>query len=140
MNEEEARPTVGRMTSPTSSCYYSSCDSPPKWGVASSVKQKNPDGSDLTLYTCNDHYNNLTSNMTKAGTRYTLFPVGGPHMVLPTTPEEKLDDFIKYRSFLYKAFIYTTIIMVGIVVGPFLVVYYGGQLVLGRLGLLKTRL
>ncbi len=106
-------------------CYHASCKTTPKWGVSSSVKQKNPDGSDLTLYTCDVHYNVLTTDLKTAGTRYTLFPIGENHMVPPMTPEEAFEELIRERSIFYKAFTYSAVVLVGIVIGPPILLYYG---------------
>jgi len=78
-------------------CYHASCATPPKWGVASSVEQKNPDGTDLTLYTCDDHYGVLTGDLKNAGTRYGLFPIGDPHAPV-TTNDDSPDDAVCSRE------------------------------------------
>jgi len=120
------------------SCYYASCNGTPKWAVTSMTRTKQPDGNPLKLYTCDNHYTNLTSDLRKAVTRYTLEPIGGPHMVAPTTPEEDFKDLVKDRSTFYKVFTCAAVIVVGVVIGPPMFVYYGvkwlGTSILSRLG------
>ena len=122
-----------------------SCDASAKWGVASSVKQKNPDGTHLTLYTCDSHYSNLTVDLKKARTRYALFPVGESHMTPPVSDEpapepeeeeeeEEEDAFEKkinegplVARLLFKGMIVT----VGFIIGPFIAVYFGVRWLFG---------
>ena len=131
-----------RMTSPPSSCYHASCDVNPKWGVASSVKQKNPDGTDLTLYTCDVHYEDLTGELRGAGTKYALFPINGPHMVTPeepkaqvlsdpTPPDETPGLFRPPESQLGRFLFAGACVAMGLVVGPVLILYYSGRWILG---------
>jgi len=128
-----------RMTSPPSSCYSASCDVSPKWGVASSVKHKNPDGSDLTLYTCDVYSKDLTGELRGAGTKYTLFPINGPHIVAPPcvgagehmvhfepVPIETPEGYPEPTTKLGKALFVGTCVVVGIIIGPFILVYYLG--------------
>ena len=142
MNEEGARPTADRMTSPPSSCYYASCAKEPMWGIGSSVKQKNPDGSALTLYTCDAHYADLTGELRGAGTKYTLFPINGPHLVSPEEPRAQvLSDpnppsdlpgmFRPPESKLGKFLFGSACVATGLIVGLFLILYYGGRWILG---------
>jgi hypothetical protein len=130
-NEDSAQTSTDSMPS-QACCYYSNCDQVAKWEIASSVAKRNPDGSPLTLYTCDEHYENLTGDLRKAGTPYTLSPVNGPHMVPPFTPEENFDELIKNRSIFYKAFTYIAVALVGIVIAPFMIIYYGGKWVLAN--------
>jgi len=132
-NEDRAQTSTDSMPSQTS-CYYSNCDHVTKWEIASSVAKRNPDGSPLTLYTCDEHYDTLTRDLRKAGTRYTLSPVNGPHIVPPMTPEENFEEMVKDRSFFYKAFVYSTVVLVGIVIAPFMLIYYGSKWLMAKAG------
>lgn len=123
------------MTSQTK-CFYSGCATDPKWGISSSVKRKNPDGSPLTLYACDGHEGTLTAQMRAAGTKYTLFPVGGPHMVPPCDCIEPTSEEVFERSMqgfhpVLRFAINVVCIVVGLVVGPCLLLYYGGRWILG---------
>jgi len=143
MNEEGAQPTADRMTSPPSSCYYAGCEVRPKWGIASSVAQKNPDGTDLTLYTCDKHYEDLTGELRSVGTKYTLFPVNGPHLVQPEDgpplqminnpgdPGEIPGVFREPTFLLGKVAFNGACVAAGLIIAPFLLVYYGGKWIFG---------
>lgn len=82
MKEEQSQPTADSMAS-EKSCYYSGCDRTAKWGVVSGAPARQPDGSPLTLYACDDHYSGITGDLRQAGTKYSLFPINGPHIVSP---------------------------------------------------------
>ena len=60
-------------------------------------------------------------------------------MVQPMTSEERFQEALRGRSIFYKGFVYSCVAVVGIVIGPFLFIYHGGQMILGRLGLLKEK-
>ena len=135
MNDRNAQPSTDSMTSQTK-CFYSGCTASPKWGISSSVKHKNPDGSPLTLYACDGHEGTLTAQMRDAGTKYTLFPVGGPHMVPPRdcvaqTPEELFEQSMRELHPVFRHVINGVCLVVGLVIGPFLLAYYGGKWLLG---------
>ena len=135
MNDRSAQPSANSMTSQTR-CFYSGCAADPKWGVSSSVTHKNHDGSPLTLYACDGHEGTLTSQMRDAGTKYTLFPVGGPHMVLPCdciepTPEEVFEISMRSYHPILRFAINGVCVVVALVVGPFILLYYGGKWALG---------
>jgi hypothetical protein len=137
MNEEGAQPATDRMTSPPQSCYYASCESTPKWGVSSQVKRKNPDGSDLTLFTCDSHYDDLTGKLRSVGTKYSLFPVNGPHMVSPEEAEVTGDAsaqpgmYPDFKTMIGKVLFAGTCYIVALIIGPFVILYYGGKWIFG---------
>jgi len=145
-NEDRAQPTADSMTSQVT-CYYSNCDSSTKWAVASSVAHRNPDGSPLSLYTCDDHYSNLTNNLRRAGTKYTLSPINGPHMTPPEglAPEMapvgeyeiEFSSLIKHRSIPYKVGVFIAITLTVIIIGPPMLIYYGAKSLLARLGWIR---
>jgi hypothetical protein len=140
MNSEGARPSVDRMTSLPQTCYFAGCQLQPKWVVASSVKQKNPDGSDLSLSTCDHHYDTLTKDLRKAGTKYALLPINGPHIVMPEVndnpkaeppPASFRDLDYEPETKLGKLLFNTTCVVVAVVIGPFIILYYAGRWILG---------
>lgn len=117
-------------------CYYAFCEFTPKWGVSSKAEVKNPDGSDLTLYTCDTHYDDLTGKLRSVGTKYNLFPVNGPHMVAPRE-EPTVDDFKdpdalpEPRTRLGRFLLNAACVVVGIIIGPFILIYYASRWLLG---------
>lgn len=130
-----AQPSTDSMTS-NPACFYSACGDAPKWAVTSMAQTKQPDGKPLLLYTCDNHYGTLTNNLRNAGTKYVLAPINGPHMVppideAPATPEEALENKFKGRSIIFKAFVYPMITIVMVLIGPFMLVYYGCKWLLG---------
>ena len=119
------------MTS-QASCYHSGCTTAVKWGISSSVEQKNPDGTSLTLFACDKHEGALTVRLRKAGTRYSLFPTNGPHFappigLPPETVEEAFKQDLARRPAVVRFLINATTILVVVVIAPFLLLYYGGQ-------------
>jgi hypothetical protein len=130
MTEEKAQSPADSMTSQPG-CYHGNCRIPPKWGISSSVRLRNPDGSPLTLFACDDHYGDLTTDLRAAGTRYSIFPIGGPHVVSLPTAEEEIEDKLKNSSLLSRIALNSAVAVAAIVVAPFLLAYYGGRWLLG---------
>lgn len=128
------------------SCYFAHCEKTSRWGLASSVEHRNPDGSPLTLFSCDSHYNDITSDLRLAGTKYTLFPINGPHMVQPGEGRSGEDysglgeafHEVSYEEALHslpwyqRLFVNVASVGATVVIGPFLVVYYGYKWVRGR--------
>ena len=123
---ENKEPSTDSMASQTT-CYYSNCDESTKWSVASLVDKRNPNGSHLTLSTCDDHYATLTGDLRRSKTRYTLLPINGPHLTPPSTPEDEFSEGMRDRSFVVRAMLYGAVVVTGVIIGPFLFVYYGYQ-------------
>jgi len=129
MNEGNTQPSVDSMTSQRS-CFYSGCSKDPKWGVSSSVEQRDQNELPLTLFACDEHESGLTSRMREAGTRYSLFPVGGPHMVAPCE-HPPASDQTNGVSAMRRLTINLICAIVGIVIAPFLLLYLGGKWMFG---------
>jgi hypothetical protein len=131
MEEERSQPSTNSMTS-EKSCYYSGCALTPKWGVTSGAKARQPDGSPLTLFACDGHYSEITGDLRQAGTKYTLFPINGPHIVSPCDHKCDNEDnpFESYEQELSKMPLPLRIVVTGatfavmIVIGPPMIVYY----------------
>lgn len=124
-------------------CYYSNCNTAPKWGVSSSVQTKNPDGTPLTLYACDEHYDPLTTKMREAGTRYSLFPINGPHMVIPSgcgcddheseraKADQVYEDELARMPWPARVLVNVAVAGVVLLIGPFMLLYFGGRWLLG---------
>jgi hypothetical protein len=120
-------------------CHHGDCKNYANWGVASTVKQKNPDGSPLTLFVCDEHEVKLTSMMRIVGTRYTLFPINNQN----TTPNQDKqqnpilssenipDENYKKMPLTLLLIINIIVIIVGIVIFPFVLIYFGSKWTLG---------
>lgn len=116
-------------------CYYSNCNSEPNWGVASSVELKNADGSPLVLYSCDEHYYTITTDMRQAGTRYTLFPLTDKLRAQITqrvalsivNPEET----IRALPFVLRVLAYSLTSVIFVVLVPPMTVYFGIRWLLG---------
>lgn len=136
MEKEGARSSANSMTSQPKSCYYAGCGETPMWIVASSVPQKNPDGSDLALLTCEEHYEVITGELRSAGTRYTLLPINGPHVVLQACGRPPVDEFDGSEEYRPKTRVGRILfsgvcIVVGVIIAPFIICYYAGRWILG---------
>jgi hypothetical protein len=133
MNDEKVHPPISSMAF-QKSCYYSGCSDFPKWGVSSETEQKNINGEPLTLYTCDGHQGELTVQLRDAGTRYSLFPVSGPHLVTPTEPGP-ISPTTTRRGFKSTPFnnllANCACVMIGLVVTPFVLLYFGGKWIFG---------
>jgi len=136
MNEENSQTSTDSMTSQRT-CFYSGCSKVPKWGISSSVERKDQDGAPLTLFACDEHEGGLTAHMRQAGTRYSLFPVGGPHMIAPAdlAPENahtaQLEHQASKLSGARRLAFNLVCIAVTIVITPFLLLYLGGKWMFG---------
>lgn len=109
-------------------CFSAHCKTSVRWGIASSVKKTNPDGSPLTLYACDDHERVLTRELRGAGTRYRLFPVEDQSPVLEwVQPITEKTSEPKKPSPVKRLITTTLVIIVGVVIGPFLIGYYGAK-------------
>lgn len=122
----------------THTCFAAYCTAGVRWGVSSSVKTKNPDGTPLTLYACDEHEPVITAKLRSAGTRYQLFPVEepcpnpGPGLALPAAlpprpknPEEEFASEVKRMPFAKRIILSTILVVVGIVVTPIIIIIYG---------------
>jgi hypothetical protein len=133
-DEDKAQPPTHSMTS-RKSCFYSGCNESPYWAVASSVKQKNPDGSPLVLLTCDEHYSSLTSQLIKAGTPYSLWPLEEPrreHSSTTQTYEEAYQIYCKTHSWPIRTGLKALVFAVAVLITPFLIIYLGFQWIAGR--------
>lgn len=125
----------------THTCFAAYCTAGVRWGVASSVKTKNPDGTPLTLYACDEHEPVITAKLRSAGTRYQLFPVEepspGPGLALPAAlpaarpprpkdPEEEFASEVKRMPFAKRIILSTILVVVGIVVTPVIIIIIYG--------------
>lgn len=108
------------------------------------AKVKNPDGSHLTLFACDDHYRDITSEMRRVKTKYSLFPINGPHVVPPpncclpesgpppdTQAEDEIEQKIASLPVPLRILFEGACFVVMLVVGPFMLLYYGGKWILG---------
>lgn len=134
MNEESARSSSNSMTSQVR-CYHGNCPVKATWGISSGVKQKNPDGSPLTVYVCEDHYNHLTYALREAGTRYSIFPLTGDHPAVAATAAAGQKEHPKYslrdRALIIRIVVGGLTVIVAALITPFLVLYFGGRWLLG---------
>jgi len=119
--ENDARPATDSMASQVR-CFYPGCVVSPKWSIESTVKQRNPDGSPLTLQTCDDHYNDITSDMRRAGTRYVLHPID-------QKPEDQKED--PQCPLAVRLLLAGVTVVIALIIGPFIVAYYGVKAVFG---------
>lgn len=97
------------------------------------MEQKNPDGTDLTLLTCDSHYSKLTTDLKRAGTRYTLSPICNHHTVPPIIVDEIVDSTAPsgQKSSVRKTLLYVAVLVVGAIISPFILLYYAGKWILG---------
>jgi len=104
--------------------------------VSSSVEKRDADGGPLTVLSCDDHQSALTKQMMDAGTRYSLFPVCGPDPI-PTcdcsgpTAEDVYEQEISKLPAVPRFLLNAACIIVGLVMAPFFIVYFGGRWALG---------
>jgi len=134
MKKDNPQPT-DKMTSQPG-CYHSDCGFTPKWGIMSSVPLRNPDGTPLTLFACDDHYGALTGQLMEAKTRYSLYPINGPHIVSPHECEPPSgsippDEPQSPKTTLGMIFFFGACVAVGTIIAPFMILYYGGKWVFG---------
>lgn len=124
-------------------CYSTTCGSEIRWGVVSSATKTGPDGSPLTLYSCDDHEPPLTKRLRTAGTRYQLFPVVKPAPAEPTidpslgwvrpcqapkpepikNDEPELDT--RRMSWIGRAVTKVVVLAVSLAIAPAIIGYYG---------------
>ena len=129
-----SRPIVGEKK-----CYHGDCEDYAKWGISSSSKQKNPDGSPLTLFSCNQHQSELTSMMRIVGTQYTLFPINNSdttshwNKIQNSSTPSKLAYEKKFEKppMLLQIIIHTILIIVGAAISPFVLIYFGSKWISG---------
>lgn len=130
--KESSQPT-NSMTS-KSGCFYGGCDESPTWGIESSVAAKNPDGSPLCLYTCDEHEQVLTADLRRAGTKYTLFPVIGPPLVpscsCPPIEVSYEQEFAKLPT-PQRWIVNGLVVGVMCIIGPPMLLYYGVKRLFG---------
>ena len=122
-------------------CHHGDCEEPAKWGISSSVKKANPDGTPLTLFACDDHEEALTSMMRAMGTRYMLFPIDSkPHITAhygdKVQESSKLADApyeneLREMSILARVAVNLVIVTVGVIISPAILIYFGGKWALG---------
>ena len=134
-NRDMAQPSTDSMTS-NPACFYVDCSDAPKWAVTSMTQVKQPDGKPLILYTCDDHYGTLTNNLRNAGTKYILSPVSVPVVVPsaddpPPAIEEEFEEQLRKAPLIPRLFFKGIIIIAGIIVGPFVLLYYGAKWIFG---------
>lgn len=117
--DNEARPVNSTVSHAT--CFYPNCDLSPSWEVESLVEKKNPDGSLLSLLTCDDHYGTITSDLRKAGTRYVLHPLG----------EAAAQTSQGRPHIIFRLVVTALTVAVALVIGPFIIAYYGAKAAFG---------
>ena len=95
---------------------------------------RNPDGSPLYLFACDEHEQMLTADMRRAGTKYSLFPVIGPPTVSPPcecSAEETYERELKKMPVGLQHLVNAATIGVMVVIAPPLLLYYGGKWLMG---------
>ena len=118
------------MTS-KSKCFYSDCSTSPSWGVESSAAPSNPDGTPWYLFACDEHEERLTADLRRAGTRYSLFPVIGPP-IMPTTDVISYEEEFKKLPRFERWFVTSVTVVVTLIIGPPMLLYYGIRWLLGH--------
>lgn len=122
-------------------CHHGDCEESAKWGISSSVKKANPDGTPLTLFACDSHEEALTSMMRAMGTRYMLFPIESKPYITDyyeakvqessIPADEPYENELREMSILARVAVNLVIVTVGIIVSPAILVYFGGKWALG---------
>lgn len=120
-------------------CFSADCNATAKWGIASSVQIRNPNGSPLTLYACDKHEELLTARLRSIGTKYQLFPVTSsklgstddnkmsdrPRPTDESLTDKQINDRINRLPPARRIILKLMIIIVTIIVTPFVLIYYG---------------
>jgi len=117
------------VTDVNTSCYFNNCAQPPRWAL-STEHSKLPDGQTFHLYTCDEHFRDLTNDCRKAGTRYRLTPLEERTPEVEQRPEEPRVDERKDRAFLgslpwpIRALAILVVIIIGLTITPLVIGFY----------------
>lgn len=129
--KESSQPTDSMTSKPT--CFYADCETSPSWGVESAAAPKNPDGSPWHMFACDDHEQVLTSDLRRAGTKYSLFPVIGPPIAphkCPSIEDSYEKEFQRLPPF-QRALINGASTLVTVLIAPPILIYYGVRWIFG---------
>lgn len=127
-------PSQNAVVTEPHTCFGADCKSDVRWGVESSVKKRDFDGSPLTLYACDDHERILTAQLRTAKTRYRLFPVETPvatPVEAKSDGEKAFDERVAKMSPFGQLMSNVLVVVVCIVIAPFIAVYYGVKWIAG---------
>jgi hypothetical protein len=111
------------------SCYYNNCAQPPRWAL-STEHSKLPDGQTFRLYTCDEHFRDLTNDCRKAGARYRLTPLEDKAPEAEQKSEGPIAEEKQDRAFLgglpwpIRVLAILVVVIIGLAITPLVIGFY----------------